>query len=144
MSYPKNILRGIQNNQCITKDGLVSASAFTFHENPDRESEFLESSINWKDDDGAIDEILNKTKSNKQGELEKMFKYGYVELDKNDLDTIMRLSNCSTRLLYERYPIEDNDYHGNLLIVKGLSNASKRLISGTISSIVKSVTKREE
>ena len=144
MDYPEKFLRGLQNGDCITKEGSVSASAFQFHDNNKRQSDFKESSINWFDDDGAAKEILEKAKINKKNQQEEFqFKYGYLVLNKKSLDFMITLNTCKDKLCYERYPIEDNKYHGNLLINKNLSKQTERLISANIGATVVDIIKRD-
>ena len=71
-NYPDVFIRGVSrdNAEFITEEGYVTQAAFAF-DDYDAESRnddgFRELSINWLDDDGAIQTLLNQVNQRKGG-----------------------------------------------------------------------------
>lgn len=127
MSYPVQFIRGIAREEWID-DGRLAAASFQFIEIP-REDDYLELSINWYDDEGALTEILLK----KKGNDDLYFRMGAAIFCRKELDRHMKTKLCENRLNYERSPIDDNPYHGNILILKGLNKTQKNMLYGAIA-----------
>ncbi len=129
MPFPDVLLRGISNESDIF-DGQVLAQVFQFNPPKEpREDNHNECSINWKDEDCAIDLILHERKVSGQ------IKYsgGVAILSKEEIDKLRTRRFASVRLDYERRAIEGNDFHGNILLHKDTTEAVRRLISGVIA-----------
>jgi hypothetical protein len=124
MEYSEELLRGIQNKDYV-ENGYALAHAFYFEDNPSRTDDNKEQSINWFDDEGALEQIFELRKDN--GEFK--FKKGYVKLKRSKLDEISLKPVVNHTLSYERHPIPDkNQYHGNILLKKEVpSNISKMI-----------------
>lgn len=138
---PKKIIRGIPNHTYIDDDGYPKYTLFyEFASNPAREIERLELSINWYDNTSALAQIFEQKKND--GEYQ--FKIGGVVLSKDELDRQRSRPAVQGLLSYERYKLEDNDYHGNLLLKKGLSKDKIKLIASGIALCVESVERRPE
>ena len=119
--YPKEFLRGIANKDFID-NGHVLFSAFQF-DDTGRVDENREASINWLDDDGAISLALNQRKEN--GKLQFIGGVARINLDYAKLI----LHNFSQEgFTYERAPLENNKYHGNLLLDNSLSKQTRQMI----------------
>ena len=119
--YPKEFLRGIANKDFID-NGHVLFSAFQF-DDTGRVDENREASINWLDDDGAISLALNQRKEN--GKLQ--FTGGVARINLDYAKLI--LHNFSQEgFTYERAPLENNKYHGNLLLDNSLSKQTRQMI----------------
>ena len=119
--YPKEFLRGISSKDYID-NGHVLYSAFQFKDTG-RDDGNSEASINWLDDDDAITIALNQRKEN--GKIQ--FPEGVARID---LDFAkMVLHNFSqVGFSYERAPLENNKYHGNLLLANSLSKQTRQML----------------
>lgn len=119
--FPDEFIRGISNKDFI-QNGLVLASAFQF-EDFGRIENMSEASINWIDDEGAVELALSQKKEN--GKLQ--FSVGVARLE---LETVkLFLRNIPPGIFaYERAPLEDNIYHGNLLMDTRINKQLRQLI----------------
>lgn len=111
--YPTEFLRGIPNKDFL-EQGIVTAKAFQF-DSAEREDNYDEASINWCDDPGAIELALNQRKPN--GKIQ--FSAGIAVLNlnrtKDILSNILQSGNLQPGTFeYERKPLPENKYHGNL------------------------------
>ena len=148
--YPDELLRGIsnKNEQFITPEGYPTQAAFKFDDyNPDREDDFCELSINWVDDEGAVDVLLNQINPRKNLP---QFQGGYCQFPRVFLHT-MRAYFDNGHLTYERRPIEADDrngvtankYHGNILMKKDLSKQAITNIQVTLAGLAGAVIPRD-
>jgi hypothetical protein len=129
MEFPERIIRGVPNTDFVDENGKVTAALFRFTD-VKREDGFFEVSINWYDEEEALNCILNQTKEG--GELQ--FKCCAAILQRSKLDLFINISNLKDVLSYERSPLVDNKFHGNLLRKDGeLSKSRKNMISGGIA-----------
>jgi hypothetical protein len=131
MEYPNELIRGILNKEYLDDEGKPKTKLFLddFNKRTQREDGFIETSINWKDDELALDMILKQKKTT--GEIQ--FKAGAVILIRSEIDHISRRLNGA--LSYERikdpeYP--ENTYHGNLLLKNGTSKKARSMIAASI------------
>lgn len=118
--FPKEFLRGIPTKDFIS-DGHVNANAFKF-DDMGRLDGKKELSINWLDNDEAILLALNQRKDN--GKIQ--FSAGVARLDLDYVKLIFQ-SIAAGVFSYERSPLPDNQYHGNLLL-GSCDNPTKQLI----------------
>lgn len=120
--YPSYFLRGLSNKDFVC-NGMVVYNAFQFDDFK-RDDNKRELSINWLDDDGAIANILSKKKEN--GKLQ--FPMGVAKLELSTV--LMILSNFKNTgyFSYERAPLPDNTYHGNLLLDNSIEKSIRLLI----------------
>lgn len=112
MEYPDKFIRGISSTDFIDEDGRASAALFQFLD-MGREDEFYEASINWYDDEEALLLILEQRKEKDDKEIQ--FKGGAAIIDRIEADRIMNNPLYKLIFSYERFPIDGNPYHGNLL-----------------------------
>lgn len=115
INYPKSFIRGISGSQSIDQKGYVKADLFMFDEKQKikRDDNKCELSINWYDDEGAMQEILHRIKKDHI-----QFKVGAAVVDTEDLEEIKKTPQINKLFDYERKIDEqnkDNVYHGNLL-----------------------------
>jgi len=89
-----------------------------------REDGWKEASINWMDDENAIDFTFKQTKDS--GELK--FKTGIAVLPRSELDRIKKNYKFMGHFDYERKSQDGNDYHGNLLLNEKISNYKRDVI----------------
>ena len=123
MEYPDHCIRGILNPTLLLEEDLLSLGAFDFLKG-DRKDNWKEASINWMDDECAIDFTFKQTKDS--GELK--FKAGIAILPRSELDRIKKNYKFIGNFDYERKLENDNDYHGNLLLNAKISNYKRDVI----------------
>ncbi|HID30263.1 MAG TPA: hypothetical protein EYP19_09695 [Desulfobacterales bacterium] len=133
MSFAENCIRGIPNRSYLTDEGSVGSHLFSFNKAADRGDGWAELSINWEDDDCAIEFTLSQRKAD--GGFQ--FKGGAVVIPRPEVD---RLNNRPTirkgLVSYERQPLADNPYHGNILLRANTSKPTMRLIAAGLALAV--------
>jgi len=81
-------------------------------------------SINWMDDEKALDFTLNQKKNERL-----QFKVGAAILPRAAIDRINKFYGLTRPIRYERDPIKNvNPYHGNLLLKDDTVGATKTMI----------------
>ncbi len=152
-NYPAELLRGIANSneQFVTVEGYPRAGAFEFDEyDPNsRDDGFRELSINWLDDEGAIDVLLNQINTRKNTP---QFQGGYCRFSRLNLAIIFSSQIEGGYLSYERRPIEEdrekgiraNKYHGNILLKNEVSRPMRTDIQAALATLAGLVIKRDE
>lgn len=85
---------------------------FEFKKNEIRTDNKEEVSINWLDDSRAIEIALNQ----KNAKGEKQFKAGVVKLELKKVKDVLLNIPTKNIVEFERNELEDNKYHGNILI----------------------------
>ena len=129
MKFPNNCVKGIPTLDCLYEDdNVASPQLFKFNGDPREQDGWVEESINWMDDEGAVALTLNQKRVT--GELQ--FSIGVAILGREHLDKVKKQHRHFFK--YERAPIVDtNLYHGNLLLKGGIKKERKRLISGILA-----------
>lgn len=135
MSYPDNCIRGIPNKSFLIEDGSIGSHLFHFKPEDGREDGWIEQSINWEDDDLAIEFTLNQTKENG----ERQFKAGVAKIPRDEIDRLSRLPTVNGILSYERRAVENNQYHGNLLLKTNVPKPTMRKIAAGIALAVSEI-----
>jgi hypothetical protein len=130
MEFPDHCIRGIPNSACLVEGRPIAyLTLFEFHRHSSKEQGWKEESINWMDDEDAIDFTLRQT--NADGELQ--FKVGVAILPHIELN---KLKKRHTGFFdYERRPIEGNTYHGNLLLSDSIRKERKTLIRARLANM---------
>jgi hypothetical protein len=134
--YAREFFRGVSLREHLNEDLSARASVFTFDEKrtaSQRTDSNEEESINWNDDQNALNFTLNQKKKNSDTY---MF-IGVITLRRKDIDYIRKLPTIRDILSYERKNDEDNPeniYHGNLLLRKDTPKHIKASIKGTIAT----------
>jgi hypothetical protein len=127
MVYSDKLIRGISNPQMIDDQGKASGELFHF-EDSGRIEGFSEVSINWYDDEGALDHILNQRKQDSAIQ----FKVGAAIILRNDIDHLIELL-FKNLIYYDRDKLPDNIYHGNILRKSEVTKQIKTTISQAIA-----------
>jgi len=133
MSYPEEFLKGIPNTNFIGDDNGPTSDLFYFnadHQKIARDDDYLEESINWRDDYGADDILFAQEKN---GSIQ--FKGGAAVMCRLELDRLMKKPLNKEVLGYERKVIPGNNYHGNLLLHKKVQNREMKKIAATIANV---------
>ncbi len=113
MEYPENCIRGVPNETFIRENFIIGSDLFYFKDRDSQEDGWTDLSINWQDDDLAIEFTMNQKKD---GSDELQFKAGVVIVPRDEIDRIKNRYTRMNKLSYERVPLEENKYHGNLLL----------------------------
>lgn len=119
--YPNEFLRGLALKEYVS-NGQVLYTAFKF-DDKDREDNMLETSINWLDDSGAVEQALQQRKEN--GKIQ--FSAGVAKLNLNTVNLVLASIPPET-FSYERREVPGNQYHGNLLVNSSTITPIRHLI----------------
>ena len=130
--YPEEIIRGVKSLTHVSGDN-IKADAFQFPNNTCRADGCIEESINWNDDDDAIEFTVYQ----KRIDGEYRFKGGAAILSRKKVDDIMKLPIGRGYLKYERDKLPDNPYHGNLLVVKDMEKWRRTIIIASLAGCCK-------
>jgi len=138
MGFPKNCIRGIPDASYLP-DGIVGSHLFYF-DRPDRGDGWKDQSINWQDDDSAIEFTLNQRKEN--GQLH--FRAGAVILPRLEIDRLNRRPSVNGVLSYERQPLHNNRYHGNILLRSNVpKHQMKQIAAGLALAVSETVSQQQ-
>ena len=140
MNYPEHVLKGIPNPDYFYEDGVLKPDLFGFSVLSEKHGDVYEDSINWEDHNDVIPFTLNQKNKRKNDEYQ--FKAGIAVISKFDLDIMRNKGYPKGYLDYERAPLEDNPYHGNLLVPKNIDKHRKRTISVELCMNVKYIVGR--
>ena len=141
MCYPDQLIRGIPNQSFIDEDGFPSAALFYFNKpESERLPSFREESINWHDDDGAIEQAFNQRKPD--GDLQ--FRVGVAIISRAELDRIRISQRVGNQFGYDRNAIVGNSYHGNMLLTIETPKPVMKKIAAAIALYVAKIIKRED
>ena len=124
ISYPSECLRGIPSDISIEEAEKIDRKIFRFTENKERPEElgkYKEMSVTWNDSDEAV-RIISQQQSERRDGFQ--FPLGFVVIKRSTLDILKR--DEAVKLRYERYPIEGNEYHGNILISSEATKTVRR------------------
>ena len=133
MQLPDNCIKGIPNKDFVIEDGNVAAHLFNFdskHNRPD--DDLCEQSINWQDDEDAIEFTLKQKKDD--GTIQ--FKAGAAIIPREEIDRLSKLSTVKEVLSYERRKLDNNPYHGNLLLKKDVPKPTMRMIAASLALLI--------
>ena len=127
-SYPENCIRGISRSEGITQEGTVGTPSFYFSGLP-RGDGWKEESINWQDDGNAIEFTLAQERED--GSFQ--FRYGVAILPIREVQRVGNWPTVAQGLAYERIELEDNPYHGNLLLKDTVQKPQMLQIAATLA-----------
>lgn len=128
MQYPANLLRGVSSPKQVD-NRVATPELFTFDDKYKASNGQLALSINWNDDGGSILELKNKRTAT--GALQ--FQFGVLAIERARLEYLMSSPNVAGQLGYEREPLSDNPYHGNLLLDPATRPIVRKLVASSIA-----------
>lgn len=128
--YPSRFIKGIPHSQLID-NGIAAPDLYAFQDRDLREDGWIEQSINWHDDEKAVDFTLNQVKAN--GEIH--FKAGVALVLTEDMERLKRRAPYKDKVDYERNNKDDNPYHGNLLVFQTLSKRIRKALSAYLAVV---------
>lgn len=140
--FPEHFYRGFGTSDCFTQFGYVAAGAFQFKPNTQepRSDDYNEASINWDDDPQALKTLLSQINS-KTGELQ--FQNGYVRIPMSTLLPMVREHIKKGHFSYERRPLPNNVYHGNLLLHSSFKKAELKTFQDGLAMIANMFYRRD-
>ncbi|MDA0842196.1 MAG: hypothetical protein O3B01_13660 [Planctomycetota bacterium] len=117
--FPESCLRGLRKKDYLTLEGFVSVQAFKPDTRTvtDRKDGGSETSINWEDNKDVLGFTFNQR--TESGNVAHPFGVSRLPLQK--IDQVNSEPGSKHALNYERAPLEDNPYHGNVVFKAGLS-----------------------
>ena len=137
--YADNLLRGLSADDWV-RDGLVTAAAFQIKfEQPFLRNGQAAQSICWEDDGSVVAIMLQQKR-----ESAFQFKAGIARLPYTAVRHITRLPALTGILSYDREPLEDNPYHGNLLVSPSSTPTQRKLLPAAIALHVSDVIPRPQ
>lgn len=128
MTLPENCIKGIPNDQFLTPEGGVYTNVFEFATGH-RSDGWMESSVNWQDDEHALAFTLAQTRSD--GALQ--FRAGAAILSRYEIDSLIARPNIGNRVSYERQTLPENSYHGNILLSANTSKPTMNMIRALLA-----------
>lgn len=138
MNYPDRCLRGVPNDSFLVEDGTVGSQLFHFKVEHKRADGLIEESINWEDDRFAIKYTL-KQRIERKFKRELQFKAGIAIIERKEIDRLMRQLPVKGRLVYERQRLENNPYHGNILLDGDVPTPIMKMIAAGLALAVSDV-----
>lgn len=130
IEYPDYAFRGLTDKNHINIEfNRILGEAFCFDGKHPNEDGYDELSINWDDDENSLDNLKIQKKANAD-----TLKYGngIVRIPTSKLKEMK--NRYKGYFTYERKPVENNDYHGNLLLnFDGMNKQMRRLISNELA-----------
>lgn len=139
MSYPENAIKGIPDNSFLIADGSVGSHLFYFKSEHARDDGWIEQSINWEDDESVLGFTLSQTKE--KGEIQ--FKAGAAILPRQEIDRLNNRPTIKGLLSYERQPLDNNSYHGNILLKVHVPKPTMKKIAAGLALAVSKVVVQE-
>lgn len=128
-NFPDEFWRGIANKEFISQ-GHVLASAFQFDEEI-RVDNYKELSINWNDNAKALEKLLVQRKENRKLQ----FSGGAAKLSLPTVKQVLKSFIDENQFNYERRPVEENEFHGNLLISADLNKQLRTQVSNGLALV---------
>lgn len=138
IEYPENCLKGIPNPEFVYSDGKIAAHLFHFNTNANRNDDWIEQSINWQDNEGVTHFTLDQRKED--GDYQ--FRIGIAVIPRHAIDGLRRKQVVAGLLSYERAPLENNPYHGNILLHNRAPKPTMKMIAAGIALEITEVVYR--
>ena len=135
MPFAEDFIKGIPHEQYLLEEGGVATHLFGFKSSTGRNDNKLEQSINWNDDDQAINFTLNQTKED--GSIQ--FRHGVVTVPLEEIERLNNRPYIKDMISCERSFVEGNPYHGNLLIPDNVSKPTRNLVSAGLALAVSKI-----
>ncbi len=131
MEYSENFLRGLSNDNCIS-DGEVTSAAFQFkYDGKFVKNGWAALSICWEDNDSVIVLMLQQKQDEQDDHFQ--FKAGVARFQRESIDTISKLPAFRGIVSYEREHLDNNPYHGNLLVHTKSSKRQRKVLPALIA-----------
>lgn len=132
MSYPDHFVRGVRDRSHVPNGGPTNPALFYFDRKSGTLDNAWEMSINWQDNYAVIAFTLDQRRTD--GEHE--FKVGCIVVSRQAVDGLAKLPTMRRVLSYERKPVDDNPYHGNLLLAPETPKAQMKAVAAALTLCV--------
>ncbi len=129
MIYPEQFLRGVSTEDSIRDNAPLLMLFLDFQKNKKRDIPFIELSITWFENSEAMSVLRAQKKDN--GEIQ--FKHGVVVLSTMQLEKCKKMPIIRGNLQYEKYHLDENIYHGNILIPENIEKLVRNHIASSIA-----------
>lgn len=125
--FPEVAYRGLKSENELEEDKItIGLNALNDFRQSQRNTDKLELSINW-DGEGSLNCLRKIESDNFPGE--KLFKIGYFKIKRSKLDALKgAFHGRAVGFDYEKAPLENNIFHGNLLLNKNVNKGHKRTV----------------
>lgn len=117
----------------------VATNLFEFDLGTPRADGYAELSVNWNDSDDAILSLLTVEKAPGVPK----FRFGGAILPKDEIHRIARQPSSRGLIDCERQPLDDNPYHGNLLLKANAPKPLMRQIAASLALAVTDIVERD-
>ena len=137
MTYPAFYLRGLRYDNYLEGDELSPAALHPGKEShKNRPDGARETSINWEDDEGAVEQLRSDTSASRCG-------IGRLPREHFDLTAqqVCKMGGAGGTISYERKFVAGNSYHGNLLYHKDLTWAAVKKVAAWLSMVTEVVSR---
>ena len=132
-SYPNSFYRGITEQ--YYKNGYLLPESFHIDKETGRRDGYDEISITWNDEANSFVVIASQL-NERTGILQ--FPAGIAEIQKDEFEDRMRPHLIIKNISYERAPLENNKYHGNILLRADLDKTMRTMIKSQLALLAQS------
>ncbi len=140
MELPSNCIKGVSIQDQLIDSDVAAPLLFYFDMNSKREDGFCEQSINWEDDNEVIDFTLQQ----KKFDSKLQFKIGAAILPRIEIDNLNKRDAIKNLLSYERQPLAENPYHGNILLKADVEKRKMKLIAAGMALAVSKIIEQKD
>ncbi len=127
-NYPNSFYRGISEQ--YYKDGYLLPESFHIDTDTGRSDGYNEISITWNDEVDSFKAIASQL--NERTRVIQ-FQAGIAEIQKKEFEERMRPQLMLKNMSYERAPLENNKYHGNILLKDSLDKTMRTMIKSQLA-----------
>ena len=135
--YPSSFYRGISEQYC--KDGYLLPESFHIDTETVRNDGYTEISITWNYEPDSF-QIIASQLNERTGLIQ--FPAGIAEIQKNEFEDRMRPHLIVKNMSYERAPLDDNKYHGNILLKDTLDKTMRTMIKSQLALLAQACIHR--
>lgn len=126
--YPNSFFRGITEQNY--KDGYLLPESFHIDTETGRNDGYTEISITWNDEPESFTVIASQINERTNAI---QFPAGIAEIQRNEFEDRMRPHLVVKNMSYERAPLENNKYHGNILLKASLDKTMRTMIKSQLA-----------
>ena len=134
------VIPNSQDNRNCHIVTAVSSVAFQLHFEPHLlRNGWAACSIGWEDESSVVDVMMKQEKDGRP-----QFRAGLARFQRESIDGLMKSPAFTGGLSYDREPLSDNPYHGNLLVSSEATKTQRRLLPGVIATQYSEIIPRPE
>jgi len=138
MPYPEYCIKGINLKDAYSDEGDLGSHVLYFDKDETNEG-WKKQSINWQDEDSVIQFTLDQR--NTDGTLQ--FRFGIAVLSRIKIDEYNVRPVINGALSYERERMDNNEYHGNLILERSASKKKMKQIAAMLLLAVERSIRKE-